>query len=214
MVQHVSESNIGRQRFTAADIGKNKATLLCHRINLFYGLEWSAMGVAHDPANCRNVDLLITAVDKASYRARLAAHWKNKQTNTVWLDSGNGATEGQVLLAHLGKPADRSARLPNIIDLYPEVAEQAERLDADGPSCSLAEAISRQQWPVNRMAAQLAVDLLWQLIRTGSIAQHGYRFTVSPVDVVPMPICETSWAMLGYAPARRRTSRAPKRRTA
>src|SRR3569833_773725 len=38
----VSEANMGRQLFSAADIGQYKAIALTHRINAFFGLDWQA----------------------------------------------------------------------------------------------------------------------------------------------------------------------------
>src|SRR5438477_552904 len=38
----VSEANVGRQLYSPSDVGQNKALLTIHRLNLFYGLDWSA----------------------------------------------------------------------------------------------------------------------------------------------------------------------------
>jgi len=39
----VSETNCVRQPFSVSDIGQNKATILVNRLNLFWGLNWSAV---------------------------------------------------------------------------------------------------------------------------------------------------------------------------
>lgn len=39
----VSQTNCVRQPFSASDIGQNKATVLINRINLFWGMKWSAL---------------------------------------------------------------------------------------------------------------------------------------------------------------------------
>src|ERR1035437_8158024 len=39
----VSETNCVRQPFAVSDIGHNKATILVNRLNLFWGLKWSAV---------------------------------------------------------------------------------------------------------------------------------------------------------------------------
>ena len=39
----VSETNCVRQPFAVSDIGHNKATVLVSRLNLFWGLNWSAV---------------------------------------------------------------------------------------------------------------------------------------------------------------------------
>jgi PRTRC genetic system ThiF family protein len=38
----VSSTNCVRQPFATSDIGQNKATVLVNRVNLFWGLSWSA----------------------------------------------------------------------------------------------------------------------------------------------------------------------------
>jgi PRTRC genetic system ThiF family protein len=38
----VSEANVARQLFSPADVGLNKATILVHRLNAWFGLRWSA----------------------------------------------------------------------------------------------------------------------------------------------------------------------------
>jgi PRTRC genetic system ThiF family protein len=200
----ISASNVGRQRFTAADIGLPKANVLVHRINLFYGLDWRASVRYVSPRERIAADLLITAVDKAAFRAQLAAHYRCRTTDTLWADTGNGDVEGQVILGHLGKPPGAGDRLPNILDLHAEIAHDTDARDADGPSCSIEEAVARQAWPINRLVAQALTDLLWTLIRHGSIAHHGYRVSACPAQIVPLPIDPLQWAMLGYAPRRRR----------
>ncbi len=38
----VNSANLGRQMFSPADVGRNKATVLIERINRFIGSEWDA----------------------------------------------------------------------------------------------------------------------------------------------------------------------------
>lgn len=201
----VERHNAGRQRFTPADVGQNKAVLLCHRINQFYGTDWKAVPEYHDPRQgfWHACDIIITAVDKARYRVNLAKarHYGRR----VWIDCGNGARNGQVEIGHLGGDKSAPDYLPNILDLYPELEAQADVLDTESPSCSAEDSIRKQEWPVNRMAAQLLADLLWQAIRDGELRHHGYTFTVSPVSVSPMPVCPETWAMYGFKP--RKTKR-------
>jgi PRTRC genetic system ThiF family protein/PRTRC genetic system protein A len=142
----VSASNVGRQRYTEADIGSPKAALMVHRINLFYGLDWEARVERYDPtAYHLGYDLIVTAVDKAAFRAAMGRRHQDADGETLWLDTGNGATSGNVVIGHLAKPR-RGQRLPNVFDLFPELAGMTAT-DAEQPSCSTEEAIARQEWP-------------------------------------------------------------------
>ena len=196
----VSSSNIGRQRFTRSDIGGYKAPLLVNRINQFYGLDWQAMPRYFDPARGGNgCDLLITAVDKAAFRAELGSRASEAYREGLWLDMGNGESTGNVVLGHLTWPEGQS-RLPNVFDLYPELANM-QAVDDEAPSCSTEEAISRQSWPVNRMAAMLASEILWNLFRNGQITHHGAFFQLNPMCVQNLPVDPNVWAMMGYQAA-------------
>lgn len=198
---HVSDSNIGRQRFTAADIGAPKATVLVHRINAFYGLSWTARVdhfIGADVERWDMPDLLITCVDKALVRAEIGQAFAGYEHEGLWCDMGNGPVSGNVVLGHLGEPdSDTEIRLPNVYDLYPELAQMSEQ-DDEAPSCSTEEAISRQEWPVNRLAAMIASELLWTLFRHGSIQTHGAFFTLGSLQVTPLPIDPVQWSFMGY----------------
>lgn len=200
----VSASNIGRARYTPNDVGHNKAILSAHRFNNFYELDWTASPLDAQPAQLADADLVITCVDKAGFRASLATHFRRCPTNALWLDMGNGEIEpgrhgGQVVLGHLGGRRHKH-RIPNVFDLYPEMATM-RAVDAEAPSCSSEAAVQRQPPPVNRAIAMLAYDLLWTLFREGSLAIHGYLARIAPMQVTPLPIDPATWGFFGYAEA-------------
>jgi PRTRC genetic system ThiF family protein len=194
----VSASNIGRQRFSAGDVGLNKANILVHRINLFYGLDWTAHAKHVDPASPPWADLIVTCVDKALFRAQLGEASADRFSSGLWLDFGNGSDRGNVVLGHLGRGCGEGVRLPNVLDLYPELSRM-EAADAEQPSCSTEEAIRRQAWPVNRMAAMLGAELLWTLFREGRIETHGAFYSLAPMRVQPLQIDPEAWAFMGLA---------------
>lgn len=207
----VSASNVGRQRFYASDIGLSKALCLVHRINMAFGFDWEASNGYFKPKSLgdhRTPDLLVTCTDKALLRAEIGSHMARKVSGALWLDFGNGASQGQVCFGHLGKPAD-DERLPNVFDLYPELA-QMERADREEPSCSMAEAITRQEFPINQLVAQLGIALLWTLLRKGALDHHGYFVETTPyVQTRPMMIDPMAWSFYGYPAVKRaRRSRA------
>lgn len=202
----VSRFNLGRQRFTGSDIGLNKAAVLTHRINLFYQLNWTAILEKINPTSLSTrYDLLITCTDSAKFRAAIAKRFKAIKTDALWLDCGNADKNGQVVLGHLGRPANAQftgaalTRLPNIVDLYPELATNTTDYDADAlPSCSTEQALSRQDFPINRVAAITATDLLWSLLRHARITTHGAHFQSNPLSIHPIHIDPEAWAFYGY----------------
>lgn len=197
----VSPSNVGRQRFSPHDVGLNKASVLVHRYNLFYGLAWDAVPRFLDNSlPLRGFDVLVTCVDKASVRVALAKRGAREMLpSALWLDCGNGAHDGQVVLGHFSHAL--GFRLPNVFDLYPELVAVAD--DAE-PSCSFAEAIAQQDLFVNRWTANAAGQLLWSLFRAGFIVHHGFRLDLKSGSVLPLPIGEKVWAFMGYEPKRRK----------
>lgn len=208
----VSRSNIGRQRFTAHDIGLSKAIVLVHRINGFYGLDWRASpqyvkDVRYGLRSARLDGLVITCVDKAVFRGHLGKAFKTVKTEALWLDMGNGDREAQCVIGHLGRPSDQD-RIPNIHDLYPELLDMAAS-DQETPSCSAEEAVTRQPWPINRVVAMAGMELLWDLLRKGNIAVHGQFITLGPMQMTPLRVGEDHWALLGYAPRRKRSPARP-----
>src|SRR5271157_3677146 len=141
----VSETNCVRQPFCRTEIGLPKAIVLSHPINLFWGLNWQGMQAQiQQIAKNAEVDLVIGCVD--TRRARRAIDkWALHSRVLYWLDLGNNASSGQFVL---GQPKNRVSqkkkhRLPTVIDLFPEIAAPDTK-DDDQPSCSAAEALTRQ----------------------------------------------------------------------
>jgi PRTRC genetic system ThiF family protein len=68
----VSPTNCVRQPFATSDIGRNKATVLVNRVNLFWGLSWSAAASAFTERSVmgsdNSPDLVIGCVDTRAAR--------------------------------------------------------------------------------------------------------------------------------------------------
>lgn len=177
---NVSEANLGRQLFTECDLGQNKALALVHRLNIAFGLDWSAIPLAYRPHQSEP-DLLVSCVD--SKQARAAIHDRIQHGDLhYWLDLGNGSDFGQVVLGQAG--ASRK-RLANVADLYPEMLEGFEN---DAPSCSLAEALSHQELFINRTLTAFALHLVWSMFRRGEIRVAGCFLNLQQMTTVPIPL--------------------------
>lgn len=196
----VRTANIGRQRFAAGDVGFHKAIVLVQRINDHYALDWTTALRRYGKAE-PTPDLLIGCVDLGRFRYDLGMANANKSTDCLWLDTGNGADRGQVLCGHLGRP-QRGLRLPNVYDLYRDELLSGD--DDDLPSCSLAEALSRQHWSVNPTIAVAAAELLDNLFHHGGLDAHGAYIRLNPMSIQSVPVDPNAWALLGYRAPRRR----------
>jgi len=190
----ISEANIGRQRFAPFDVGQAKASTLIHRANVAFGLDWEAKDEYASPKEWWHCDLLVTCVDRAGFRAEVGVGGRYRNDDTLWLDTGNGATTGQVVLGHLGTP-DSGSRLPNVYDLYPEL--EGVNDDAE-PSCSFAEAIRHQDLTINPMIADAAANILWRMLRHGGLDFHGATVDLTRGSVAPLPIDPRTWEFFGY----------------
>jgi PRTRC genetic system ThiF family protein len=195
----VSPANIARQLFAPADVGHNKAVVLINRLNAYFGTNWYA-----EPNEFRRgdgrTDILITCVD-----TRAARRWIDYSVTTpggmagsccpvYWMDLGNRAEDGQVIL---GQPAsnkkwrNNKTRLPTVTELLPEIIKHGREDNA--PSCSLAAALEKQHLFVNQAVATCALQILWQLLRTGQIDWHGAFINLRTGRTAPLAVDPDAW---------------------
>lgn len=197
---HVSASNVGRARFTMADVGLNKAVLLAHRMSLFYGTDIKALPDHFTARTQSSADLFITATDSAKLRAAFP-DWIGRYSRAYWLDAGNGDRTGQLVWGSLGDPS-ANGYLPNVVDLFPELRDRSfQAAQREVPTCSTEEALRQQSWPINRALALHMSDMLYQLIRHGSCEHNGLFCSVSPPSVSLIPATPESWAQFGWQSA-------------
>ena len=72
-------------------------------------------------------------------------------------------------------------------ELFPEIAAPGVK-DDDQPSCSAAEALTRQEPFINQNLAYQALGVLTQLLRHGSASYQGGFCNLTTGHVVPVPI--------------------------
>lgn len=181
----VSASNFGRSLFCVDDVGRPKSYVLINRINAFYGTEWSAVHGDNHPGNC---DIVIGCVDSAEGRKRMALEHAR-----YWLDLGNEAFHGQVVLGTLNQYVGET-KLPTVTQLLPAVLKSSPGV----PSCSLAGALEKQDLFINQTVATFGLNLLWQLFRYGQLSHHGYFINLAIGSVTPLPVDRTTWQRMGF----------------
>ena len=189
----ITQANLGRQRFAECEIGLYKSVALINRANRFSGTNWKAETVKFEkdrldklPENA-GASIYISCVDSVKARFGIAdilnilnngKAYSNRPR--YWLDFGNSQHTGQVLLSTIGKIQQPNSEkyetvesLPFITDEFGELLKQSEQLD-DTPSCSLAEALEKQDLFINSSLAQMGCSLLWGLFRYGMTEYRGF----------------------------------------
>lgn len=85
------------------------------------------------------------------------------------------------------KPNDHSAlSLPNIVELLPEIKKVREK--NQGPSCSLSEALNKQDLFINSTLANLGMNILWKMFREARLSYHGLYLNLDSMAVNPIKI--------------------------
>ena len=193
----VTEPNIGRQLFSESELGMNKAQAMITRLNRFYGLDWKAVPKKYPLGNTPNI--LITCVDNVQTRQTIGEALAKKRTNKMpaehrwyyWLDLGNGQRTGQAVLgsAKIDQPkSDKYTPCP-ILPLVTEEFDFAAVDEADsGPSCSMAEALSKQDLFVNSVLVQMAGSLLWSLFKDAAISTRGFYLNLDSFKTSGIPV--------------------------
>lgn len=186
----VSLANIGRQQFSQVDRGLNKATVLVTRVNRFFGFDWSAVPTLYGSGQPANI--VISCVDSVKSRLAIANAIKGSngvdyQRKIYWMDFGNGTNHGQVVLGTLGRidqPKSKKFKTVSEMKVVTELFDLSQVDESDsGPSCSLAEALSKQDLFINSTLAQLGCALLWQLITNGMIDSQGCYLNLQTMNV-------------------------------
>jgi PRTRC genetic system ThiF family protein len=186
----VSETNCVRQAFCRTEIGFPKAIVLAHRTNLFWGLNWQGMQAQiQQLKKDTEVDFVIGCVDTRKAR-RAIDKWALNSRVLYWLDLGNNASSGQFVLGQPNNSANKwkgKRRLPTVSELYPEILNK-DKKDDDQPSCSAAEALTRQEPFINQNLAYQALAMLTQLLRHGSLSYQGGFCNLATGQLVALPI--------------------------
>lgn len=198
----VSESNIGRQWFFPSDIGQFKSDVLVNRANMTMGTNWTSEPSKVLASSVLSSDLVIGAVDTRMARFAIMRAMERAQSgHGYWLDFGNRAKDGQVILGQVVR-ADRKTNggtLPHVGELFPEVIDPSVVDPDEGPSCSLAEALSKQSLFINRTLVSHGMAMLWELLRSHKISYHGVFVNLASGRSTSLAVDPKAWARFGYS---------------
>lgn len=175
----VEEKNVYRQNFSNAEIGENKAYALAFR----YGLSWGMPIIAHPrhlkdlkqvPGGYRQTTVFLGCVDRAS--ARQEIH-DSMVEDAWWIDCGNEADNGQVLIGCKGEMPKNPFELPGYCSWlplpslqHPELLQGNEQSHSDlGLSCAELALRDSQGMAINQRMAAEAADYLVRLLITRNL---------------------------------------------
>jgi PRTRC genetic system ThiF family protein len=190
----VTEANLGRQLFSASDTGLNKAVILTARINRFFATGWEAVPdfYKNKPAN-----IIITCVDNVKSRMDIAEKMLSQPVEgydyskiLYWIDFGNTQNSGQVILGTFGEIKQPQSKKYTPVGKLPCITERFDLTKVDekdsGPSCSLAEAIEKQDLFINSTLANIGSKLLWKLFHEGMTNQAGAFLNMDTLKMNPI----------------------------
>ncbi len=197
----VTAANCGRQLFSEQEIGSNKASALVTKLNFFFGTKWESVS-EHYKEGSPMANITVSCVDTAKARLEICDSFMHP-TNTTdehatyyWLDMGNLADRGQVVLGtaplrNVVQPKKRNdcvSTLPDVTKVF-DLRNVKEK--DQGPSCSLAEALSRQDLFVNSAIANAGMALLWKMFSVGYLDMQGAFLNLSTMQMNPIRITGT-----------------------
>lgn len=203
----ITSANLGRQRFAECETGLYKSVALINRANRFMGTNWKAETVKFEkdvlgklPRNAK-ATIYISCVDSVQARFDIAdiLNLKSRQRHyrdepKYWLDFGNSQQTGQVILSTIGtikqpnsEKYETVAGLPFVTEEFGELLRESELAD-DTPSCSVAEALEKQDLYINSSLAQIGCSLLWGLFRNGLTEYRGLFLNLKDFRSHSIPI--------------------------
>ena len=117
--------------------------------------------------------------------------WRNVR---YCLDIGNNASNGQFVLGQPLNDINRRSRtrLRTVTEHFPSIMDTS-RGEGPLPSCSAAEALSRQEPFINSVLAASALAMLARLLRHGSLDHHGAFYNAETGRTTPIPIDPEAW---------------------
>ena len=190
----ITEANLGRQLFAESELELYKSVALINRVNRFFGTNWKAETQKFEKDDLGELksnmksEIYISCVDSVKSRFDIAEilnelnidkrYYRNQCK--YWMDFGNSQFTGQVLLSTIGNIKQPNSEeyetvenLPFITDEFGGILKISEAED-NTSSCSLAEALEKQDLFINSTLAQMGSSLLWSLFRNGLTENRGF----------------------------------------
>lgn len=203
----ISAANKGRLIFSDEEIGLYKSVVFINRANRAGGTNWKAVtqkfdhNTLHGLPNKGMANIYISCVDTVSARFEIArvlerfelSDEESQNKPLYWLDFGNAQYTGQAILSTIGfieQPESKKYRpvglLPKITDEFKDLLEQ--QVEDNRPSCSVAEALGKQDLSINATLACMGISLLSRLLNEGMTNKRGFFIDLSEFRTEPLRV--------------------------
>jgi PRTRC genetic system ThiF family protein len=187
----VDERIIGRQNFSFAELGYNKAVTMAFRLNAAFGLDIVAIAdgfhrhMTDSHAHPIGHALLVGAVDNERARQEMARAVIQANGGLYWLDTGNARWNGQCLIGNLPKEQRVNLDMLGLCSGLPAPHVQEPGLlepDPEEPRLSCAELVMREEQSlfVNQAAAAVAAQYAYQFVLQRELTSFDTRFNLMP----------------------------------
>jgi PRTRC genetic system ThiF family protein len=212
----VTTANMGRQLFSPSDVDSYKCVVLAGRINRFFGTDWEGVPEYYkNGCGISSANITISCVDTGAARrdirkalgmdslsaeeveAQRRARYRYQEPYEkpyYWMDYGNMMDRGQVVLGTVGEISQPKGsqflcreKLAAVDKLHPDILRDNKK-DNQGPSCSLAEALQKQDLFINTNLANMGMAILWKMFRELRIKYHGCYLNLETLIVNPIKI--------------------------
>jgi PRTRC genetic system ThiF family protein len=194
----VTETNIGRQIFSPSDIGRYKAEVLVTRLNRYYGTAWEYIAgrFEHGPYPC---NFTISCVDSVQVR-RIISRMRDyvpgsfcqpERLYYYWIDIGNNQRSGQIIMGTRNHNWNQPEREdPDEVRYLPDFTKEFRyvRSKPNQPSCSMAEALFKQDLFINKIMATYATQMMWSLLKDFYITYRGLFVNLETMRSSPIPL--------------------------
>lgn len=166
--------NLHRTSFMDGDVGKNKAVVAVERLNRVYGTAWIGIPEMFRLDQKDNEStLMITCVDSIKSRKE-CYNLFNLGYAHYWIDLGNGTDYAQTILGTLQpikQPISKKYECVEELKHFNKMFGWPED-NPNVPSCSFAEAISKQSLWINQRVALSAAELIWDMFTSDYLTCH------------------------------------------
>lgn len=204
----ITEANLSRQLFAESELELYKSVSLINRVNRFFGTNWKAETQKFEKDDLGELksnmksEIYISCVDSVKSRFDIAeilnelnidkSYYRNQCK--YWIDFGNSQFTGQVLLSTIGNIKQPNSEKYETVENLPFITEEfgdllkVSELEDDTPSCSLAEALEKQDLFINSTLVQMGSSLLWSLFRNGLTENRGFFLNLKNFQSQPIKL--------------------------
>lgn len=182
----VEETNIGRQKFTKDDLGKNKAQCLAARYSDVFGLD-----IGYIPEYIRDsktllkclldiegLPILVLCVDNQYTRQLAHQVFTNKDVQyLVYIDTGNEGGQGQTVTGLKWKGVIYQ---DPVASLFPDILTATDKIKEE-PSCGQVVVEKPQTLIENIWSATIAMTYVSHIICNQEIPVHHTYFDVNNI---------------------------------